>query len=174
LRKTVPEIPQPNTRPVFWADSIVGTPPYMSPEMIANQGSDPQSKQGYGKEVDWWSLGCVFFEMLTGTYPFEGQSEEEIFDRIRQYSENLSNCFELLRSAEHSEEVIDLVINGFLSDPSTRLGKDLKKIQSHAFFTDMDWERMREMPLDIEILMELKRENPEMDIEITPDEENEN
>jgi len=143
----------------------VGTPPYMSPELIPNQG-DSQLKQGYGKEVDWWALGCVFYEMLTGSYPFEGGSEDEIFDMIRQYAQQLPNCISLLKQAEHSEEVIDLVINGFLSDSKTRLGKDLKKVKSHDFFKDFDWDKMMEMSPDIEILMILKSENLEMNITI--------
>jgi len=168
-KKNQPEIPQPNTRPLFWAHSIVGTPPYMSPEMIANQG-DPNSKQGYGKEVDWWSLGCVFFEMLTGCYPFEGESEEEIFEGIRQYTQKLPDCEELLKQAEHSDEIIDLTIKGFLSDPSARYGKDLKKIQSHDFFKDFDWERMRETSPEHDILIVLKAQHPEMEIEVPQDE----
>jgi len=104
--------------------------------------------------------------MLTGSYPFEGGSEDEIFDMIRQYAQQLPNCISLLKQADHSEEVIDLVINGFLSDSKTRLGKELKRIQNHDFFKDFDWDKMMEMSPDIEILMILKSENLEMNITI--------
>jgi serine/threonine protein kinase len=42
--------------------TLCGTSEYMAPEMIA--------RSGYGKAVDWWSLGVLFFEMLTGKLPF--------------------------------------------------------------------------------------------------------
>ncbi len=44
------------------AYSSVGCPFYMSPEMIKNRG--------HGFATDWWSLGCIVFEMLTGYPPF--------------------------------------------------------------------------------------------------------
>lgn len=33
---------------------------------------------GYSEEVDWWSLGCVFFEVTLGLPPFTGDSPEEV------------------------------------------------------------------------------------------------
>jgi len=159
-KKLPPELPQPNsTIPHFKAHSCVGTPPYMSPEIIANQ------TQGYGKEVDWWSLGCVFYEMFTGCYPFEGQTEEEIFEKVKQYTQKLPEAIELLKQAEHSDEAIDLVTR-FLSDPITRLGTELKIIQSHDFFKDFDWDRMREISPEHDILIVLKATRSEMDIEV--------
>ncbi len=67
--------------------SVVGTPQYMAKEML--QGF------GYGAMVDWWSVGCILFEMLSGSLPFSGSSAELVFhdvlsDREIQFPPNMS------------------------------------------------------------------------------------
>lgn len=48
------------------------SPDYMSPEVI----NAPQG--GYGEEVDWWSLGCLFYDMVCGVTPFCGETPNEV------------------------------------------------------------------------------------------------
>ena len=52
----------------------VGTPDYLAPELLLGTG--------HGLEVDWWSLGCILFEMVTGRPPFSDDSPEAIFQNI--------------------------------------------------------------------------------------------
>jgi len=57
-----------------------GTAMYIAPE-IANGFT----KQSHGFPVDWWALGCILFEMLTGEAPFgdsDTLSKFEIFTNI--------------------------------------------------------------------------------------------
>lgn len=42
--------------------SICGTPEYMAPEVL--------NKVGHGQAVDWWGLGMILYEMLTGLPPW--------------------------------------------------------------------------------------------------------
>ena len=42
--------------------SLCGTPEYVAPEVLKNEG--------YGKPVDLWQYGCIIYEMMTGTTPF--------------------------------------------------------------------------------------------------------
>mmetsp|Transcript_8615 Transcript_8615/g.12774 ORF Transcript_8615/g.12774 Transcript_8615/m.12774 type:complete len:520 (+) Transcript_8615:2369-3928(+) len=53
------------------AQSWLGTPLYMAPELFTREG-------GYDMKADVWSLGIVFFEMLTGEAPFRAKRKEEI------------------------------------------------------------------------------------------------
>ena len=41
--------------------SVVGSPDYMAPELLAGEG--------YDYMVDYWAIGCIAFEMLAGTWP---------------------------------------------------------------------------------------------------------
>lgn len=45
-------------------DTAVGTPDYISPEVLKSQGGDGY----YGRECDWWSVGVFIFEMLVGGF----------------------------------------------------------------------------------------------------------
>ncbi|MDA0840515.1 MAG: serine/threonine-protein kinase, partial [Planctomycetota bacterium] len=53
--------------------SIVGTPHYMSPEQAAGKPVDNRS--------DLYSLGCTAYKSLSGRYPFEGQTHDEVITR---------------------------------------------------------------------------------------------
>lgn len=55
----------------FVDQQVFGTPDYLAPEVIL--------RQGYGKPVDWWSLGIILYEFLIGVPPFYGDTPEELF-----------------------------------------------------------------------------------------------
>lgn len=56
------------------AYSFVGTPEYLSPEVVKGIG--------YDKTADWWSLGAIMFEMLTGRSPFYSKNVDRILENI--------------------------------------------------------------------------------------------
>lgn len=78
-----------------YADSIVGSPDYMAPEVLRGKP--------YTFSVDYWSLGCIFFEFLTGFPPFSGSTPEETWT-------NLKNWTKVLRRPEYELEE-DLIFN---------------------------------------------------------------
>ena len=74
---------------------IVGTSIYCSPEVIDNS---------YDEKSDEWSCGVLMYILLYGDTPFAGNTEEEIFENIKNYNidfdklENVSeNCLDLIK-----------------------------------------------------------------------------
>jgi NIMA (never in mitosis gene a)-related kinase len=62
------------TTQVDFARTLVGTPYYLSPELCENKP--------YNHKSDIWSLGCVLYELLTGTHPFNATNQGALFIKI--------------------------------------------------------------------------------------------
>lgn len=54
--------------------TLCGTPEYLAPEILTSKA--------HGKGVDWWTLGVLIFEMLTGIDPFNAEDPIEIYQNI--------------------------------------------------------------------------------------------
>jgi len=139
--KSVPikVIPKKELRKEY-GNSIVGSPEYMSPEITEGRH---QGGSFYGKEVDWWSLGCVFFEMIFGMPPFQGDTVEEVFSQIDLWSKKLPQFFD--QNKEHVSNDCYGLLTGFLCDPKERLGSQIEKIKSQPFFKDINWSNLLSM-----------------------------
>jgi serine/threonine protein kinase len=54
--------------------SFCGTAEYMAPEVIL--------KQSYSYQVDWWSFGCIIYEMVCGAPPFYSTDKKQLYRSI--------------------------------------------------------------------------------------------
>eukprot|EP01105_Mastigella_eilhardi_P001220 TRINITY_DN114_c0_g1_i5.p1 TRINITY_DN114_c0_g1~~TRINITY_DN114_c0_g1_i5.p1 ORF type:complete len:712 (+),score=213.94 TRINITY_DN114_c0_g1_i5:239-2374(+) len=115
------------------AYSTVGTPDYTCPEVI--------NEIGYGAECDFWSVGCILFEMLAGYPPFAADSSSETCHNIS----NWRQTFEFPKDKQFSPEAKDL-ISRLLCDKEHRLGYQtgVTEIKAHPFFKGVVWENFRE------------------------------
>lgn len=88
---------------------------------------------GHGTAVDWWNLGMVTYEMLTGLPPWYTTDKEKLFDRLR--TAPLKFPYYVTRSAA-------LLIAALLNrNPLKRLGANGgAEVKSHPFFSTIDWE----------------------------------
>uniref|UniRef100_A0A452T6A1 Rho-associated protein kinase 2 n=1 Tax=Ursus maritimus TaxID=29073 RepID=A0A452T6A1_URSMA len=119
-------------------DTAVGTPDYISPEVLKSQGGDGY----YGRECDWWSVGVFLFEMLVGDTPFYADSLVGTYSKIMDHKNSL--CFP--EDAEISKHAKNLIC-AFLTDREVRLGRNgVEEIKQHPFFKNdqWNWDNIRE------------------------------
>ncbi|XP_012589215.1 PREDICTED: myotonin-protein kinase isoform X4 [Condylura cristata] len=118
----------------------VGTPDYLSPEILQAVGGGPGTGC-YGAECDWWALGVFAYEMFYGQTPFYADSKAETYGKIVHYKEHLSLP---LADAGVPEEARDL-IQRLLCPPETRLGRQgADDFRKHPFFFGLDWDSLRD------------------------------
>lgn len=109
--------------------SFAGTEQYLAPEII--------DKSGHGKAVDWWGLGMVAYEMLTGLPPWFTDDSAELFQSIR---------YAPVRFPKYVSRKAATFIQGLLTkEVFRRLGTSggAEEVQNHNFFMTTDWSLAR-------------------------------
>ena len=142
------------------AKSICGTPEYLAPEVVF--------RQKYGKPVDWWTLGCIVFEMITGLPPFYKNNRQELFEGIKYENPKLPTFI--------SQEARALISGLLTKDPTKRLGslKGGAELREHPWFNGVNWqfvlEKKYEAPFGVTIGSDLGVDNfDKMFTSVNPD-----
>ncbi|XP_059151907.1 microtubule-associated serine/threonine-protein kinase 3-like isoform X3 [Physella acuta] len=115
----------------FRDKQVFGTPEYIAPEVIL--------RSGYGKPVDWWSMGIILYEFLVGCVPFFGDTPEELFSQV--INENIQWPDE--DEWQVRDDAKDLILGLLQHDPLQRLGTGgAQEVKEHVFFMGLNWENL--------------------------------
>lgn len=110
-----------------------GTPDYFAPEIILHSG--------YNESVDWWTVGVLTHELLSGHAPFESANPQQTYAKVRRGVSCVSFPYE-----KNYPEAVEFVKSLLNREPNQRLamlpgGSD--NCKKHPFYTafDFSWEK---------------------------------
>ncbi|XP_033213967.1 microtubule-associated serine/threonine-protein kinase 2 [Belonocnema kinseyi] len=112
----------------FSDKQVFGTPEYIAPEVIL--------RQGYGKPVDWWSMGIILYEFLIGCVPFFGETPEELF------AHTVNDDIEWPDEEDWpvQPEAKDIITALLQQSPRDRLGTGgSHDVKDHPYFCGVNW-----------------------------------
>ncbi|KAG2823230.1 hypothetical protein PC116_g6341 [Phytophthora cactorum] len=127
------------------ANTFCGSPMYLAPEML--------SRSGHGFALDWYSVGALLFELLTGLPPFYTNDKKQLFHNILRGH--------LVIPEYLSPNARDLIQRLLHRDPKQRLGSGPtgdREIFDHPFFAGVNWEKLKARELSPPFQPKIKKD----------------
>jgi len=103
--------------------TVCGTPEYIAPEILLNTG--------HGKEVDWWTLGILLFEMHSGYPPFQDDDPMDLYTKTITQKPRFPSGFDT--------RLKSLVKHLLRRDFNKRLCAS-NEIKCHRFFEEIEFD----------------------------------
>ncbi|CAK5087281.1 unnamed protein product [Meloidogyne enterolobii] len=125
-----PPTSSPNKNSGGVRSSFVGTAHYISPEVLKSED--------VGSECDYWALGAIIFQMISGQPPFRAVNEYKILKKILGLDFHFPEGF---------PSIAKQLVSGLLVyKPSERLGSaangGIEALKRHEFFKNVNWENI--------------------------------
>ena len=118
-----------NVEAIKGAKTLWGTPEYLAPEVLLNKS--------YGRAADWWSFGCIVYEMLVGMPPFYCENRDIMFKNIWNHEPDFPS-----NMSEEAQDLIELLLE---KNPKNRLcanDNDANEVMKHRWFEQIDWDAL--------------------------------
>eukprot|EP00434_Breviolum_minutum_P026111 symbB.v1.2.023087.t1/scaffold2089.1/size89944/2 len=136
-----------------------GTPDYFAPEVIASTG--------HTHAVDWWMLGVLIFEFMTGSAPFEAPYPMQIYAKV------LKGINAVKFPPQLSPQCVDIIKAICQKEPADRLPMltgGSKNIKTHAWYKGFNWDKFQDFTLEAPFLPKVKSKKDLANFSVHPDE----
>mmetsp|Transcript_69215 Transcript_69215/g.123233 ORF Transcript_69215/g.123233 Transcript_69215/m.123233 type:complete len:156 (-) Transcript_69215:29-496(-) len=108
---------------------------------------------GYNNGADWWTLGCLLFELMSGKAPFTGKTPTQIYEKIFAGIEKVSFDTKMKGSFE---ELVKKLCHDNSAKRIAMLPGGATNVKKNLWYKGFDWESMEQYSLQAPFKPEVK------------------